>query len=352
MEVSSSESESSLQQITIICDVHVKPHDLTKFEDASADNPTTLVEPSTSRDVTRESRGVISWLPRGNYECPVKKNGGGTKMNKNEDLWDGFSMNLLDVDDISVTIHSPQTPSPTRDSPCNAMPSNSLRVQEKRQKCNLTAKRCILFWFFYTFAFVLGPDLPYGFLGFSPGPRGFQGPPAKSKRICISTDYPMTNACSKLYLRNSHGVQNLPTSSPHICQSNHCAYTVLQNTQIISYQEQIHAHSLRCALARLESQSTHDLDLQTIAALFKELFKRNSESTTLMIPSRAIVNYFSSPQTYTVGTLILYSRTYRCRPRALPSGTTVKPTGLAYQTCTFRPQIRGQLAPPLSPATT
>ncbi|GBP64432.1 hypothetical protein EVAR_19884_1 [Eumeta japonica] len=25
-----------------------------------------------------------------------------------------------------------------------------------------------------------GPDLPYGFLGFSPGPREFKGPPAKS----------------------------------------------------------------------------------------------------------------------------------------------------------------------------
>ncbi|GBP51108.1 hypothetical protein EVAR_31832_1 [Eumeta japonica] len=25
-----------------------------------------------------------------------------------------------------------------------------------------------------------GPDLLYGFLGFSPGPRGFKGPPAKS----------------------------------------------------------------------------------------------------------------------------------------------------------------------------
>ncbi|GBP55334.1 hypothetical protein EVAR_43089_1 [Eumeta japonica] len=27
-----------------------------------------------------------------------------------------------------------------------------------------------------------GPDLPYGFLGFSPGPRGFKGPPAKSSQ--------------------------------------------------------------------------------------------------------------------------------------------------------------------------
>ncbi|GBP90818.1 hypothetical protein EVAR_66001_1 [Eumeta japonica] len=24
-----------------------------------------------------------------------------------------------------------------------------------------------------------GPDLPYGFLGFSPGPHGLEGPPAK-----------------------------------------------------------------------------------------------------------------------------------------------------------------------------
>ncbi|GBP83695.1 hypothetical protein EVAR_57095_1 [Eumeta japonica] len=27
-----------------------------------------------------------------------------------------------------------------------------------------------------------GPDLPYGFLSFSPGPRGFKGPPAKSSQ--------------------------------------------------------------------------------------------------------------------------------------------------------------------------
>ncbi|GBP73983.1 Lariat debranching enzyme [Eumeta japonica] len=30
-----------------------------------------------------------------------------------------------------------------------------------------------------------GPDLPYGFLGFSPGPRGFKGPPAKSSQTKI-----------------------------------------------------------------------------------------------------------------------------------------------------------------------
>ncbi|GBP28374.1 hypothetical protein EVAR_102944_1 [Eumeta japonica] len=30
-----------------------------------------------------------------------------------------------------------------------------------------------------------GPDLPYGFLGFSPGPRGCQGPPAKSNQSKI-----------------------------------------------------------------------------------------------------------------------------------------------------------------------
>ncbi|GBP42237.1 hypothetical protein EVAR_29834_1 [Eumeta japonica] len=29
------------------------------------------------------------------------------------------------------------------------------------------------------------PDLPYGFLGFSPGPRGFKGPPAKSNQSKI-----------------------------------------------------------------------------------------------------------------------------------------------------------------------
>ncbi|GBP54990.1 hypothetical protein EVAR_34464_1 [Eumeta japonica] len=31
----------------------------------------------------------------------------------------------------------------------------------------------------YSFVCHTGPDLPYGFLGFSPGPRGFKGPPAK-----------------------------------------------------------------------------------------------------------------------------------------------------------------------------
>ncbi|GBP24342.1 NPC intracellular cholesterol transporter 2 [Eumeta japonica] len=30
--------------------------------------------------------------------------------------------------------------------------------------------------------FTPGPDLPYGFLGFSPGPCGLKGPPAKSKK--------------------------------------------------------------------------------------------------------------------------------------------------------------------------
>ncbi|GBP56063.1 hypothetical protein EVAR_43825_1 [Eumeta japonica] len=31
----------------------------------------------------------------------------------------------------------------------------------------------------------IGPDLPYGFLGFSPGPRGFKAPPAKSSQSKI-----------------------------------------------------------------------------------------------------------------------------------------------------------------------
>ncbi|GBP05474.1 hypothetical protein EVAR_2991_1 [Eumeta japonica] len=33
-----------------------------------------------------------------------------------------------------------------------------------------------------SYAITLGPGLPYGFLGFSPGPRGFKGPSAKSKQ--------------------------------------------------------------------------------------------------------------------------------------------------------------------------
>ncbi|GBP29847.1 hypothetical protein EVAR_20176_1 [Eumeta japonica] len=36
-----------------------------------------------------------------------------------------------------------------------------------------------------------GPDLLYGFLGFSPEPRGFKGPPAKSRlpKLCVVTPW-------------------------------------------------------------------------------------------------------------------------------------------------------------------
>ncbi|GBP69569.1 hypothetical protein EVAR_52066_1 [Eumeta japonica] len=52
-----------------------------------------------------------------------------------------------------------------------------------------------------------GQDLPYGFLGFSPGPRGFKAPPAKSRSqtaICVLTKSTvsmwtdLTNVC-RLY---------------------------------------------------------------------------------------------------------------------------------------------------------
>ncbi|GBP15782.1 hypothetical protein EVAR_93963_1 [Eumeta japonica] len=50
-------------------------------------------------------------------------------------------------------------------------------------KTSLSRRRCL-----QTLTIESGPDLPYGFLGFSPGPRGFKGPPAKSK--CDTTSAP------------------------------------------------------------------------------------------------------------------------------------------------------------------
>ncbi|GBP73203.1 hypothetical protein EVAR_54937_1 [Eumeta japonica] len=49
----------------------------------------------------------------------------------------------------------------------------------------------------------LWPDLPYGFLGFSPGPRGFKRPPAKSSQSKIDD-----------MLKN----RNRKASSPHVLQ--------------------------------------------------------------------------------------------------------------------------------------
>ncbi|GBP41847.1 hypothetical protein EVAR_86817_1 [Eumeta japonica] len=40
---------------------------------------------------------------------------------------------------------------------------------------------------------ILGPDLPYGFLGFSPGPRGFKGPPVKSSQKCEKIGGPLSS---------------------------------------------------------------------------------------------------------------------------------------------------------------
>ncbi|GBP34540.1 hypothetical protein EVAR_85260_1 [Eumeta japonica] len=88
------------------------------------------------------------------------------------------------------------------------------------------------------------------------------------------------------------------------------------------------------------------LGLQTIAASPQKSNPNDSDDSITFV----IKNYSFLHQANTAcPSVSLYRRTRRLRPRTLPSETPVKPTDVAHQTRTFKPQIRGQPALPPFP---